>query len=40
MTDFTYQVIPYKPVDGDGPYYLKATEDYVKSLVDAIQVEI
>ena len=35
---FTYQIIPYsgKPVDGDGPYYLKATEDYVKNLVESI----
>ena len=35
---FTYQIIPYsgKPVDGDGPYYLKATEDYVKNLVEFI----
>ena len=35
---FTYQVVPYcgKPVDGDGPYYLNATEDYVKCLVQAL----
>ena len=35
---FTYQIIPYsgKPVDGDGPYYLKTTEDYVKNLVESI----
>lgn len=35
---FTYQVLPYsgKPVDGDGPYYLKATEDYVKMLVESM----
>ena len=33
---FTYQAIPYcrKPVDGNGPYYLNATEDDVKHLVE------
>ena len=36
---FTYQVLPYsgKPVDRDGPYYLKATEDNVKMLVESIE---
>ena len=35
---FTYQVIPYcgRPEDGTGPYYLSSTEDYVKSLVNAM----
>ena len=35
---FTYQVIPYcgRPKDGTGPYYLSPTEDYVKSLVNAM----
>ena len=35
---FTYQVIPYcsRPESGSGPYYLSSTEDYVKSLVNAM----
>ena len=35
---FTYQVIPYcgKPVEGDGPYYINTTEDYIKKLVSAM----
>ena len=35
---FTYQVIPYfgKPVDGNEPYYLNATEDYVKYMVESM----
>ena len=35
---FTYQVIPYcgRPEDGTGPYYLSSTEDYVKSLANAM----
>ena len=37
---FTYQVIPYcgKPVEGAGPYYLTATEDYVKQLVNSMAI--
>lgn len=35
---FTYQVIPYcrKPVGGNGPYYLNATEDYMKHLSESM----
>ena len=35
---FTYQVIPYcgRPENGTAPYYLSSTEDYVKSLVNAM----
>ena len=35
---FTYQSIPYcgKPVNGNGPYYLSSTEDYVKKLVESM----
>ena len=37
---FTYQVVPYcrKPVEGTSPYYLNATEDYVKHLVQSMSV--
>ena len=37
---FTYQVVPYcgKPVEGTGPYYLNATEGYVKHLVHLMPV--
>ena len=33
---FTYKAAPYagKPEQGDGPYYISATEDYVKYLVN------
>ena len=37
---FTYQTNPYcgKPVAGNGPYYLTATEEYIKTLVEAMPV--
>lgn len=37
---FTYQILPYtsKPKNGNGPYYLQNTEEYVKTLVDAMPI--
>ena len=39
---FIYQVVPYcgKPVQGFGLYYLNATEDYLKHLVQSMPVSL
>ena len=36
---FTYKAVPYtrKPENGDGPYYICATEDYIKYLVNEVE---
>ena len=36
QSPYTYQVMPYyeKPVDGNDPYFLSRTENYVKHLVE------
>ena len=38
---FTYKAAPYaaKLDNGDGPYYISTTEDYVKHLVNEVEKE-
>ena len=39
---YTYKTVPYsaKPKDGDGPYYLKSTIDYIKYLVTEMEADL
>ena len=39
---FTYKASPYagKPKDGDGPFYINGTENYVKYLVNTTQNDV